>query len=115
MIIAFEILDCMPPQGFPAFAAVFLFVMMPLAVVVAAGITVNDGAVEEHRQHLIHRKLGCASVDTNAQLVQKIDSALAQSATKHIGATLLGQEPRHGAVFMFGRLQHLLVNNFSVF
>ncbi len=88
---------------------------MPLAVVVAAGITVNDGAVEEHRQHLLHRKLWCAGMDVNAQLVQKIDSTLAQSTTKHVSATLLGQEPRHGAVFMFGRLQHLLVNNLSVF
>jgi hypothetical protein len=51
--------------------------MMALAVVVTAGIAVNDGAVEEHRQHLFHRKLGSASVDTNAQLVQEIDSTLA--------------------------------------
>ena len=59
-----------PPQGFSAFAAVFLFVVMPLAVVVAAGIAVNDGAVEKHRQHLLHRKLGGTSVDTYTQLVQ---------------------------------------------
>jgi hypothetical protein len=89
--------------------------MMALAVVVTAGVTVNDGAVEKHRQHLLHRKLGRASMDTNAQLVQQIDSTLAYSTTKHIGATLLGQEPRHGTVFMFGRLQHLLVYNLSVF
>jgi hypothetical protein len=90
-------------------------VVVSLAVVVATGVAVNDGAIEEHRQDLLHRKLGGASVDTNTQLVQKIDSALAQSTTEHIGATLLGQEPRHGTVFMFGRLQHLLVNNLSVF
>ncbi len=89
--------------------------VMPLAMVVAARVAVNDGAVEEHRQHLLHRKLRGAGMDTNAQLVQKIDSALAQSTTKHIGATLLGQEPRHGTVFMLRRLQHLLVNNSSVF
>ncbi len=47
-----------------------LFVMMPFAVVVTAGVTINDGAVEKHRQHLLHRKLGCASMDANAQLVQ---------------------------------------------
>ena len=47
-----------------------LFVMMTLAVVVTAGIAVNDGAVEKHRQDLFHRKLGGASMDTNAQLVQ---------------------------------------------
>ena len=88
---------------------------MPLAVVVAAGVTINDGTIEEHRQHLLHGKLGCASVDADAQLVQHIDRSLAQSTTKHIGATLLGQEPRHGAVLMLGRLQHLLVNNLSVF
>ena len=92
-----------------------LFVMMTLAVVVTAGIAVNDGAVEKHRQDLFHRKLGCASMDTNAQLVQEIDSALTQSATKHIGAPFFSQEPRHGAVFMLGRLQYFLVNNFSVF
>lgn len=97
------------------FCGGFLFVVMSLAVVVAAGIAVNDGVVEKHCQHLLHRKFWRASVDTNAQLVQQIDSALAQSTTKHIGAALLGQEPRHGAMFMFGRLQHLLVNNFSVF
>lgn len=89
--------------------------VMPLAVVVAAGVTVNDSVVEEHRQHLLHRKFGGAGMDTNAQLVQKIDSALAQSTAKHIGATLLGQKPRHCTVFMFGRLQYLLVNNLSVF
>ena len=55
----------------------FLFVVMPLAVVVAAGVAVNDGAIEKHRQHLLHRKLGRASMDTNAQLVQQIDSTLA--------------------------------------
>ena len=89
--------------------------VMPLAMMVAAGIAVNDGAIEEHRQHLLHRKFGGAGVDMNAQLVQQIDSALAYSATKHISATLFGQEPRHGTVLMFGRLQHLLVNNLSVF
>ena len=40
--------------------------VMSLAVVVAAGVAVNDGAVEEHRQHLFHRKLGSASVDADA-------------------------------------------------
>ena len=48
------------------FCGGFLFVMMALAVVVTAGITINDGAVEKHRQHLLHRKLGCAGVNTNA-------------------------------------------------
>ena len=48
----------------------FLFVVMPLAVVVAAGVAVNDGAVEEHRKYLFHRKLGGTGMDTNAQLVQ---------------------------------------------
>ena len=89
--------------------------VMPLAMMVAAGVTINDGAVEEHRNDLLHGKLGSASVDADAQLVQKIDSTLAQSSTKHISATLLGQEPRHGAVLMLGRLQYLLVNNLSVF
>ena len=41
-------------------------VMMPLAMVVAARVTVNDGIVEEHRQHLLHGKLGSASVDADA-------------------------------------------------
>ena len=50
--------------------------MMSLAVVVAAGVAVNDGAVEEHRQHLLHRKLGSASVDADAQLVQHVDRPL---------------------------------------
>ena len=59
------------------FCGGFLFVVMSLAVVMAAGVAVNDGAVEEHRQDLLHRKLGCASMDTNAQLVQQIDSTLA--------------------------------------
>ena len=89
--------------------------VMPLAMMVAAGVTINDGAVEEHRNDLLHGKLGSASVDADAQLVQKIDSTLAQSSTKHISATLLGQEPRHGAVLMLGRLHYLLVNNLSVF
>ena len=40
--------------------------VMTLAVVVAAGVTVYDGAVKEHRQHLLHGKLGCASVDADA-------------------------------------------------
>ena len=52
------------------FCGGFLFVVMSLAVVVAAGVTVNDGAVEKHRQHLLHRKLGCTSMDTYTQLVQ---------------------------------------------
>ena len=52
------------------FCGGFLFVVMSLAVVMTVGITVNDGAVEKHRQHLLHRKLGCASMDANAQLVQ---------------------------------------------
>ena len=54
-------------------------------------------------------------MDTNAQLVQKIDSPLAYSTTKHISTTLFSQEPRHGTMLMLGRLQYLLVNNFSVF
>ena len=81
--------------------------VMPLAMMVAAGVTINDGAVEEHGQHLLHGKFGSASMDADAQLVQKIDSTLAQSSTKHISATLLGQEPRHGAVLMLRCLQHL--------
>ena len=52
------------------FCGGFLFVVMSLAMVMTAGVTVNDGAVEKHRQHLLHRKLGGASMDTNAQLVQ---------------------------------------------
>lgn len=52
------------------FCGGFLFVVMPLAVVMAAGVTVNDGAIEKHRQHLLHRKFGGAGMDTNAQLVQ---------------------------------------------
>lgn len=40
--------------------------MMSLAVVVAAGIAVNDCAVEEHGQHLLHGKFGSASVDADA-------------------------------------------------
>ena len=41
-------------------------VVMPFAVVVAAGVAVNDGAVEEHRHDLLHRKLRSASVDADA-------------------------------------------------
>ena len=52
------------------FCGGFLFVVMSLAVVVTVGVAINDGAVEKHRQHLLHRKLGRASMDTNAQLVQ---------------------------------------------
>ena len=97
------------------FAAVFLFVVMSLAMVVAAGVAVNDGAIEKHGKHLSHRKLGCASVYADAQLVQHVDRPLAQSATKHVGAALLGQKPRHGTMLMLGCLQYLLVNNLSVF
>ena len=46
------------------FCGGFLFVVMPLATVMAAGVAVNDGAVEKHRQDLFHRKPGCTSVDT---------------------------------------------------
>ena len=52
------------------FCGGFLFVVMSLAVMVATRIAVNDGAVEKHRQHLFHRKLGCTSMDTYTQLVQ---------------------------------------------
>ena len=44
--------------------------VMSLAVMVATRIAVNDGAFKEHIQHLLHRKLGCAGMDANAQLVQ---------------------------------------------
>ena len=52
------------------FCGGFLFVVMSLAMVVATGIAVYDGAIEKHRQHLLHRKFWRASMDTNAQLVQ---------------------------------------------
>ena len=81
--------------------------MMPLAMVVTTGVAVNDGAVEEHGQYLLHRKLGSASVDADAQLVEHVDRPLAQSAAKHIGAALFGQEPRHRTVLMLWCLQHL--------
>ena len=84
-----------------------LLVVMPLAVVVAAVVAINDGAVEEHRQHLLHGKFWSASVDADAQLVQHVNRPLTQSTAKHIGAALFGQEPRHRTVFMFGCLQHL--------
>ena len=48
------------------FFTIALFVMMSIAVMVAAGVAVNDGAVEEHRQHLLHGKFGSASVDADA-------------------------------------------------
>ena len=80
---------------------------MSLAVVVAAGVAINDCTVEEHGQYLLHRKLGSASVDADAQLVQHVDCPLTQASTKHIGAALLGQEPRHGTMLMFRCLQHL--------
>ena len=41
-------------------------VMMSLTMVVAAGVAVNDGAIEEHRQHLLHGKLWSASMDADA-------------------------------------------------
>ena len=43
----------------------FLMVM-PLAMVVAAGVAINDGAIEEHGQHLLHGKFGSASMDADA-------------------------------------------------
>ena len=89
--------------------------VMPLAMVVAAGVAINNGAVEEHRQHLFHRKFGSASVDADAQLVQHVDRPLAQAATKHIDAALFGQEPRHRAVLMLWCLQHLGIDDLSVF
>jgi len=52
------------------FCGGFLFVVMSLAVVVTAGIAVNDGAVEKHRQHLLHRKLRSTGMNTDTQLVQ---------------------------------------------
>ena len=82
-------------------------VMMSLAVMVAAGVAVNDGAVEEHRQHLLHGKFGSTSVDADAQLVQHVDRPLTQAAAKHIGAALFGQEPRHRTMLMLWCLQHL--------
>ena len=84
-----------------------VLMVMPLAVMVAAGVAINDGAIEKHRQHLLHGKFGSSGVDSDAQLIQHIDGTHAQSAAKHIGAALLGQEPRHRAVFMLGCLQHL--------
>ena len=48
----------------------FLFVVMSLAVVMTAGVTVNDGAVEKHRQDLFHRKLRSTGMNTDTQLVQ---------------------------------------------
>ena len=45
-------------------------------MVVAAGVAVNDGAVEEHRHNLLHGKLGSASVDEDAQLVQQFGRRL---------------------------------------
>ena len=46
-------------------------VVMPLAMVVAAGVAVNDGAVEEHRQYLLHGKIGSTSVDADAFILHK--------------------------------------------
>ena len=40
--------------------------VMPLAMMVAAGVAINDGAIEEHGQHLLHGKLWSASVDADA-------------------------------------------------
>ena len=48
------------------FCGGFLFVVMSLAVVMTAGVTINDGAVEEHGQHLLHGKFGSASMDADA-------------------------------------------------
>ena len=50
--------------------------VMPLAVMVAVRVAVNDGAVKEHRQHLLHRKFGSTSVDEDTQLVQHVDCPL---------------------------------------
>ena len=44
--------------------------VVSFAMVVAAGVAINDSAVEEHRHHLLYRKLRCASVYVNAQLVE---------------------------------------------
>ena len=52
------------------FCGGFLFVVMSLAVVMTAGVTVNNGAVEKHRKYLLHRKFGGAGMNTNTQLVQ---------------------------------------------
>ena len=45
---------------------IVLLMVMPLAVVVTAGVAVNDGIVKEHGQHLLHGKIGSASVDADA-------------------------------------------------
>ena len=50
--------------------------MMPLAVMVAAGVAVDDSVIEEHGQHLLHGKLWSAGVDAYAQLVQHVDCPL---------------------------------------
>ncbi len=81
--------------------------VVTFAMMVAARVAVNDGAVEEHRHHLLHRKFWGTSVNANAQLAEQIDRPLTQSATKYVGAALFGQEPRHGTMLMFRCLQHL--------
>ena len=53
--------------------------VMPITMMVATGVTVNDGAVEEHRQHLFHGKLESTSVDADAEAYTK---------NKHTPATL---------------------------
>ena len=43
-----------------------VLMVMSLAVMVAAGVTVNDGAVEEHRENLLYGKSGGTSMDADA-------------------------------------------------
>ena len=62
--------------------------MMPLAVVVAAGVAVDDGIIEEHRQHLLHGKFGSASVDADTQQVQHVDRPLACHPRRAVGLGL---------------------------
>ena len=81
--------------------------VVSFAMMVAVGVAVNDGAVEEHRHHLLHGKLWGTGMNANAQLVEQIDRPLTQSATKYVGAALFGQEPRHRTMLMLRCLQHL--------
>ena len=107
------------------FCGGFLFVVMSLAVVMTAGVTVNDGAVEKHRQDLFRTSLATIeSLQLFFQQLRRIGhttSALAEDNTRTyalehlaLGGTValleLGHDLPHGfsssCPILFSQSQH---------
>ncbi len=82
-----------------------MFVMA--AVVMAGAVAIDDCAAQILLHQLGDGQLGCAAVNTYAELVEQLYCSSTQTSADDVGATVGSDESRQDTMLVFGSFEYL--------